>query len=90
MSITKKAAIMADEGFASEDIAALLKTTPAVVRTLLHRTQSGGKTLSLRLPDHIMLELEKRAGKSMSAKSFAQIMLVKILKNSEENNESHT
>ena len=91
MSVTKKAGDLAQEGFASEDIAALLQTTPAVVRTLLHRTQSGGKTLSLRLPDHIMLELEKRsAGKSMSAKSLAQIMLVKILKNSEENNESHT
>lgn len=91
MSVTKKASHLAQEGFASEDIAALLDTTPAVVRTLLHRTQSGGKTLSLRLPDHTMSELEKRsAGKSMSAKSLAQIMLVKILKNSEGNNESHT
>ena len=91
MSVTKKAGDLAQEGFAAEDIAALLQTTPAVVRTLLHRTKSGGKILSLRLPDHIMLELEKRsAGKSMSAKSLAQIMLVKILKNSEGNNESHT
>jgi len=80
MSVTKKASHLAQEGFASEDIAALLQTTPAGVRTLLHRTQSGGKTLSLRLPDHTMSELEKRsAGKSMSAKSLAQIMLVKIL-----------
>jgi predicted transcriptional regulator len=80
MSVTKKASHLAQEGFASEDIAALLQTTPAVVRTLLHRTQSGGKTLSLRLPDHTMSELETRAaGKSMSAKSLAQIMLVKIL-----------
>jgi predicted transcriptional regulator len=80
MNTTKKAGDMAQEGFAAEDIAALLQTTPAVVRTLLHRTKSGGKPLYLRLPDHTMSELEKRsAGKSMSAKSLAQIMLVKIL-----------
>ncbi len=91
MSITKKAGDLAQEGFASEDIAALLQTTPAVVRTLLHRTQSGGKTLSLRLPDHIMSELEKRsAGKSMSAKSLAQIMLVKILQKTGGKNERNT
>lgn len=80
MSVTKKAGDLALKGFAAEDIAALLDTTPAVVRTLLHRTKSGGKTLILRLPDHTMSELEKRsAGKSMSAKSLAQIMLVKTL-----------
>tara|TARA_R110000803_G_scaffold121095_2_gene189211 strand:+ start:640 stop:915 length:276 start_codon:yes stop_codon:yes gene_type:complete len=91
MSITKKAGDLAQEGFAAEDIAALLDTTPSVIRTLLHRTKSGGKTLILRLPDHIMSELEKRSGgKSMTAKSLAQIMLVKILQNSEENRERHT
>ena len=70
MSITKKAGDLAQEGFAAEDIAALLDTTPSVIRTLLHRTKSGGK--------------------SMTAKSLAQIMLVKILQNSEENRERHT
>ena len=80
MNTTKKAGDMAQEGFAAEDIAALLQTTPAVVRTLLHRTKSGGKPLHLRIPDDTLSELEKRsAGKSMSAKSLAQIMLVKIL-----------
>jgi predicted transcriptional regulator len=95
MSATKKAGDMAQEGFAAEDIATMLQTTPAVVRTLLHRTKSGGKTLNLRLPDHLMSELEKKGAsyqQPLTAKSIAQILLIRTLRqqNLEENNESHT
>ena len=77
MSITQKASIMADEGFAPEDIAVVLGTTPEVIRTVLDRKSANGVPVRLRLPDDVYASFGKRAkAAGCSVKTLAQMILI--------------
>ncbi len=81
MSITQKAAIMADEGFAPEDIAVVLDTTPEVVRTVLDRKCANGVPVRLRLPDDVHASFGKRAEVAgCSVKTLAQMILIEEIR----------
>lgn len=81
MSITQKAAIMADEGFAAEDIAVVLDTTPEVIRTVLDRKCANGVPVRLRLPDDVHASFGKRAEVAgCSVKTLAQMILIEEIR----------
>ena len=81
MSITQKAAIMANEGISAEDIAATLGTTPAVIRVLIDRTNSNGRHLHIRLPDDVYDEILAIAVEAeCGVKTVCQMILIEEIR----------
>ena len=77
MSITHRASIMANEGFAAEDIAVVLQTTPEVIRTVLDRKCANGIPVRLRMPDDVHASFAQRAeAAGCSVKTLAQMILI--------------
>jgi len=77
MSITHRASIMSNEGFAAEDIAVVLQTTTEVIRTVLDRKSANGVPVRLRMPDDVYESFRHKAeAAGCSVKTLAQMILI--------------